>query len=116
MNKYTVWVDKYKPKSLDDIIGHEKIINNFKKLSNHSNIPNIIITGISGIGKTTSILCFLKILIEKNTDKPYNINDYVLELNASDDLRKIDIIKKKLNLLFKKKINIILFYLMNLII
>lgn len=103
MTKHNIWVDKYKPKTLDDIIGHQQIIQNLKMLTNNPNIPNIIITGISGIGKTTSILCFLNELINKSIQQPYNFNEYVLELNASDDLRKIDIIKKKIKSFIQKK-------------
>ena len=103
MENHNIWVDKYQPRTLNDIIGHKNIVNNLKHFTKHPNIPNIIITGISGIGKTTSILCFLKELVRNNITEPYKFSDYVLELNASDDLRKIDIIKKKIKSFIQKK-------------
>lgn len=103
MNNYCIWVDKYHPTKLDDIIGHDNIIKDLKSFTKSINIPNFIITGVSGIGKTATILCFLKELLNNKLNYKYNYNDFVLELNASDDLRKIDIIKKKIKSFIQKK-------------
>ena len=93
-----IFVDKYCPKKLDDIIGNISTINKLKILKNKENFPNIIIYGDTGIGKTTSVLCFLKEYLKKD-----KINNHILELNASDDLRKMNIIKKKIISFIEKK-------------
>ena len=43
------------------------------------NIPNMIIVGPPGIGKTSSVLCLARELLKEN------YKNSVLELNASDD-------------------------------
>ncbi len=97
-----IFVDKYKPKKLDDIIGNETIIKRLKILSTNDNMPNLILTGQSGVGKTITALCFLKEMLSKEP-KRSKLSNYVLELNASDDLRKIDIIQKKVKSFIQKK-------------
>lgn len=95
-----IYVDKYTPKTLNSIIGNVNIMNKLKVLKNRTHIPNIIIHGDTGVGKTSSMLCFLKEYI-----KDGDLGHSVLELNASDDLRKIDIIKKKIISFIEKKNN-----------
>ena len=90
-------VEKYRPKSLDDIIGNKNEINFLKKFIKKNIIPNIIINGNPGTGKTSSIIVFIK---------NYLGDDYVnncLELNASDD-RGIDSVRNKITIFSKKKI------------
>ena len=38
-----LWVDKYKPKSLDEITGNKEIINRLKVISKSRNLPNMIL-------------------------------------------------------------------------
>lgn len=56
------WIDKYKPKKLNDIVGNEKNIAQLKKhLKNYNNDnPNIIIDGPNGIGKSITVELLLE--------------------------------------------------------
>lgn len=94
------WIDKYIPTSLEEIIGNKEIISRFINMSQKGDIPNMIIYGDNGIGKTSSIHCLAKKLIP---DKLYN--DAVLELNTSED-RGIGVIRNKIKCFAKKKVNL----------
>lgn len=96
MNINLPWVEKYRPKELNDIILPDFIKIKFEHFLNNSFIPNLIITGDPSTGKTSSIFFLAKKLYEKN------FNDYVLELNASDD-RGLNMINNTIIPFCKKK-------------
>ena len=52
-----LWVDKYKPKNLNEITGNVEIIERLKIISKSRNLPNMIFSGMSGTGKTSSAIC-----------------------------------------------------------
>ncbi|MBA42565.1 MAG: hypothetical protein CMF62_00965 [Magnetococcales bacterium] len=79
MNKEIPWVEKYRPKGLDELIVDSGTFNKVKKMIDDKEMPNIIITGIPGTGKTSTILCIARNLLKKH------FRQGVLELNASDD-------------------------------
>lgn len=100
--KYKVgepWVEKYRPQTLDDVIGNESAVNQLKEIARNGDLPNMIITGTSGSGKTSSILCLAKHLLGSK------FKENVLELNASDD-RGIDVIRSKINVFSSKVSNL----------
>jgi replication factor C subunit 2/4 len=73
------WIEKYRPTKMEDVIMDANTLHKIKKIIENKDMPNIIITGIPGIGKTTTIKCIAKGLYGKHMKKA------VLELNASDD-------------------------------
>lgn len=48
-----LWVEKYRPRCLDDTILPETLKQTFKTFVDQKNIPNLLLSGTSGIGKTT---------------------------------------------------------------
>ncbi|MCX8158388.1 MAG: replication factor C small subunit [Candidatus Diapherotrites archaeon] len=80
------WVEKYRPKSLSEIIGHEEIIKRLKSYVDNKNVPNLLFTGPAGVGKTSAAVALARELFPKN----FNLN--FIELNASDD-RGIDVVR-----------------------
>ena len=74
-----LWIEKYRPIKIEDIILEENIKIEIDRIIQNKNIPNMILTGIPGIGKTTTLLCIARKLYGKY------MNDTVLELNASDE-------------------------------
>ena len=48
-----LWVEQYRPKTVDDCIFPQNLKNTFKEFVEQGNIPNIILSGGPGVGKTT---------------------------------------------------------------
>ncbi|KAH9397594.1 Replication factor C (RF-C) subunit [Tyrophagus putrescentiae] len=81
------WIEKYRPKTLDDLVSHKDIITTIEKFINEDRMPHLLLYGPPGTGKTSTILaCARKIFNEKE------MPSMVLELNASDD-RGIGIVR-----------------------
>jgi replication factor C subunit 2/4 len=91
------WVEKYRPKLSSEIILDPYIKQKIDKILETKTIPNMIITGEPGTGKTSTIIC-----LAKHIFKNENFNDNVLELNASDD-RGLSIINNTILPFCKKK-------------
>ncbi|MCC7570951.1 replication factor C small subunit [Candidatus Micrarchaeota archaeon] len=83
------WTEKYRPKSLDDVVGQKEIIKVLKAFTKKRNMPNLLFTGPPGVGKTTSTLALARELYGED------YKEHILELNASDD-RGIGIVRGKI--------------------
>ncbi len=82
------WVEKYRPKVLDDIVNQKGIIKRLKQFVKDNSMPHLIFAGPAGTGKTTSALAMVRELYGRKM----GINKTYLELNASD-ARGIDVIR-----------------------
>lgn len=89
--KNVPWVDKYRPKKLDEIIHQEEVIRILRKTLETGQLPHLLFYGPSGTGKTSSILAVAYQLFG-----PKIFRERVLELNASDE-RGINIVRNKIN-------------------
>jgi len=78
-NSKAPWTEKYRPQKIEDIIIDDNMSKKIKKIIYDKEMPNIILTGNPGSGKTSSILCVAKDLLGEHYEQG------VLELNASDD-------------------------------
>ncbi|KAB8416403.1 hypothetical protein FH972_024922 [Carpinus fangiana] len=94
------WVEKYRPTLLSDIVGNTDTIDRLKIIAKDGNLPHIIISGMPGIGKTTSILCLARQLLG-----PAAYKEAVLELNASDE-RGIDVVRNRIKGFAQKKVTL----------
>ena len=72
------WVEKYRPQTLDDIVGQKQIINRLEKYVGEQSMPNLMFTGPAGVGKTTTALALVKSILGEYWRQNF------LELNASD--------------------------------
>ena len=62
------WVEKYRPKKLDEIKTQKNIIVSLKNGIKNKNIPHLIFYGSSGCGKTSTILALAKELFGENIE------------------------------------------------
>ncbi|MBY9004674.1 MAG: replication factor C small subunit [Candidatus Lokiarchaeota archaeon] len=87
-NKNRPWVEKYRPRTLNQVTNQKGIIGRLKQFVNDKSMPHLIFAGPAGTGKTTSALAMVREIYRKKM--AININ--YLELNASD-ARGINVIR-----------------------
>lgn len=97
-----LWVDKHRPRVLDDLDYHKQQSEQLKNLAQQSDFPHLMFFGPSGAGKKTRILCLLRELygsgVEHIKNETFNFttpsnrkmdiltigSNYHLEINPSD--------------------------------
>ena len=85
MNKDILWVERYRPSTIDELILPESIKNTFSDIISQDKIPNLILSGSSGTGKTSAAIVLCK-----------SLNcDYMI-INGSDEGRLIETLRNKL--------------------
>ena len=85
-----MWVEKYRPKSLDEIVGLKDIVESLKAfMKNPKTMPHLMLAGVPGTGKTTIALAIAHELYGANW------KSFTLELNASDE-RGIDTVRERI--------------------
>lgn len=83
-NEHTLWVEKYRPDSLDGYVGNEHIIEKVKIYIQNEDVPHLLLYGQAGTGKTT-----LAKIITKQIDCD------VMYINASDE-NSVDAVRDKI--------------------
>jgi DNA polymerase III delta prime subunit len=74
MSEHLLWVEKYRPSKVEDCILPEQIKKTFQEYVNRKEVPNLLLSGTAGVGKTT----IAKALCEEVG------SDYIV-INGSDD-------------------------------
>jgi len=82
-----MWTEKYRPRSLDEMINQEEIVQRLKSFVREKNVPHCIFAGPPGTGKTTAALCLAHDLYGPG------YQEHLMELNASDE-RGINVIRE----------------------
>jgi replication factor C small subunit len=84
---FEMWAEKYRPKTLDEMVNQREIVERLKSFVKAKNVPHCIFAGPPGTGKTTAALCLARDLYGEN------YREYIMELNASDE-RGIDVVRE----------------------
>ena len=79
-----LWVEKYRPKTIDDCILPETIKKTFQDFLEAGEIPNLLLSGPPGIGKTTVARALCESLGA----------DYII-INGSDEGRFLDTVRNQ---------------------
>lgn len=82
MREEFLWVEKYRPKTIATTILPRALQSTFQEFVNQDNLPNLILSGSAGIGKTT----VAKAMLEEMG------SDYIV-INGSDEGRSIDVLR-----------------------
>ncbi len=89
---HLMWVEKYRPFKLSDVVNQKSIVAAVKNLiKNPEEMPNLLFSGPAGVGKTTVALCITRELLGDYW------KDYTLELNASDE-RGINMVRERVKM------------------
>lgn len=83
-----LWVEKYRPQKLDELVGQQEIISRLKMFVGKRSLPHLLFAGPAGTGKTTAALCIARELFGNGW------RQNMLELNSSDE-RGIDTVRTK---------------------
>lgn len=76
----SLWVEKYRPQSFDEIMDQPSSVALLKSFLEHKRMPHIILTGPPGTGKTSAAQILVRSMFPKEI-----LQDRVLELNASEE-------------------------------
>lgn len=85
MRQDFLWVEKYRPKTVSDTVLPKELKDTFQQFVDQGNIPNLLLSGSAGIGKTT----IAKAMLEELGC------DYIV-INGSDEGRLIDTLRTKI--------------------
>jgi replication factor C small subunit len=94
--KTEIWTEKYRPKSLDEVIDQRHVIGILKAWVKDGSVPNMLFAGPAGVGKTTIALALAHDLFGDTWHSNFQ------ETNASDE-RGINIVRGRIKEFAKMK-------------
>ena len=97
----SLFIEKYKPHKLNEIIGNSNIIQNIQKSVSMNILSNSLFYGESGTGKTTLTRCIVNEVLPDINIQQENL----LEFNASEERNQLNIKKKLTHFVSKKILN-----------
>ncbi|MCS7132220.1 MAG: replication factor C small subunit [Nitrososphaeria archaeon] len=87
------WVEKYRPRTLDDVVNQEEVVSSLKNVLKTKAVPHMLFAGPPGVGKTATAHAFARDLFGDS----YIEDGHFLEINASDE-RGIQTIRDKVKM------------------
>ena len=85
----TIWVEKYRPRKLSEVIGQKAIVERLRSYARTRSMPHMLFAGPAGSGKTTCAMALAREMYSEGW------RDSLIELNASDE-RGIDVVRGKI--------------------
>src|SRR3989304_161939 len=84
-----VWTEKYRPRTLDEVVGQEDIVERLKAYVKTGNLPHLLFAGPPGAGKRTCAIALARDLFGDTWKSQF------FEMNSSDE-RGIDVVRNKI--------------------
>ncbi|MCD6171823.1 MAG: replication factor C small subunit [Thermoplasmata archaeon] len=84
-----IWVEKYRPAKLDDVVGQEHVVKSLKAYAKSGSIPHMLFAGPAGVGKTTCAIALAKEFYGDTWRENFE------ELNASDE-RGLEVVRGRI--------------------
>lgn len=88
-DNHTIWIEKYRPSRLADIVGQDEIVERLASYVKAKSLPHLLFTGSAGVGKTTAAVTLAKEFFQNNWQRNFR------EMNASDE-RGIDVVRNQI--------------------
>jgi len=89
MSNSTIWTERYRPKTFEEVVGQEKIVARISSFVKQKNIPHLMFSGPAGTGKSTIALIIARELFKENWQQNF------METNASEE-RGIQTVREKI--------------------
>jgi len=86
---YEIWVEKYRPKTLAEVVGQEHVTSRLKNYVRNRSLPHLLFAGPAGTGKTTCAMALANEIFKDLWSHNF------IELNASDE-RGIGTVRTKI--------------------
>ena len=86
---HTIWIEKYRPSSLSDIVGQDEIVERLSSYVRSGTLPHLLFTGSAGVGKTTAAVTLAREFFGDTWQMNFR------ELNASDE-RGIEVVRNQI--------------------
>jgi replication factor C small subunit len=86
---HTIWIEKYRPQKLADIVGQDEIVERLSSYVRSGNLPHLLFTGSAGVGKTTAAVTLAREFFRDSWQMNFR------ELNASDE-RGIEVVRNQI--------------------
>jgi len=87
--KEEIWIEKYRPFKLDDVVGQKEAVERLKSYIQTRNLPHLLFSGPPGVGKTATSVSIAREMFGDSWRENFT------ELNASDE-RGIDVVRTKI--------------------
>ncbi|MCK5301502.1 MAG: replication factor C small subunit, partial [Candidatus Thorarchaeota archaeon] len=84
-----LWTEKYRPRTLNEIIGQEPVVDRLIRFVKAKAVPHCLFAGPPGTSKTTAVVAMARDLFGESFDRNF------MELNASDE-RGIDVVRNQI--------------------
>jgi replication factor C small subunit len=86
---HTIWIEKYRPSTLADIVGQDEIVERLSSYVRSGTLPHLLFTGSAGVGKTTAAVTLAREFFRDSWQMNFR------ELNASDE-RGIEVVRNQI--------------------
>lgn len=86
---HSIWIEKYRPARLADIVGQDEIVERLSSYVRTKNLPHLLFTGSAGVGKTTAAVTLAREFFGETWQMNFR------EMNASDE-RGIDVVRNQI--------------------